>query len=88
MTASKLAQAKTANAELPSLAWWKSKVFVGGVIAVLATLAQKFGLVSALTPDGQDKIADIIVALLQGGGGLMAALSRLTQKAAPPIKAL
>ncbi len=85
MPESKLDTAKIVNAALPSFPFWKSKIFVGAVIALLATLAQQFGLVSAVTPDGQDKIADIIVAVLQGGGGLLAAISRLTQKAAPPI---
>lgn len=88
MTQAKLAQAKDANAELPAMSFLKSKIFIGAVIAGLATLAQQFGLVSAITPEGQDKVADLIVAAFQGGGALLAAVARITQKAAPPLKVL
>lgn len=85
MAETKLDTAKIVNAALPSLPFWESKIFIGSVIALLALVAQQFGWVASITPAGQDRIADIIVALLQGGGGLLAAISRLTQKAAPPI---
>lgn len=86
MSSAKIAQAKSANAELPDLPIWKSKVFIGGVVASLVALAQYFGLIAAVTPYGQEKVVDVIVAIVGGGGGLMAAIARVTQKTAPPLK--
>lgn len=88
MTASKLAQAKTANAELDRMSLFKSKVFVGALITLLATLAEYFGIVAAVTPEGREQVADLIVAAFQGGGALMAAIGRWAQKAAPKLKVL
>lgn len=85
MSETKLETAKIVNAALPSFPFWKSKIFVGALVALLVTAAQNFGLVTALTPEGQEKAVDIIVAALQGGGALMAAIARLTQRAAPPL---
>lgn len=85
MTTKQLETAKAANAVLPTMPIWKTKAFIGAAIMLLATLAQYFGWAHSLTPDGQDKLADLIVALLQGGGAVTALLGRWLQKAAPPV---
>ncbi len=85
MSESRLDTAKIVNAALPDFPIWKSKIFVGAAIAVLMTIAKQFGWIAAITPEGQEQAADLISAALQGGGALMAAIARLTQKAAPPL---
>lgn len=85
MTTKALQTAKEANAVLPTYPFWKTKAFIGSAIVLLGLAAQQFGWAHSLTPEGQDWLADGIVALLQGGGALTAFIGRLSQKAAPPV---
>lgn len=85
MAETKLETAKIVNAALPSMPFWKTKAFIGSALVLVASAAQYFGWAQSITPEGQDKLADLIVALLQGGGAVTALLGRWFQKAAPPL---
>lgn len=85
MAETQLQTAAVVNSALPTYPFWKTKAFIGSAIVLVASAAQYFGLAHSLTPEGQDKLADLIVALLQGGGALTALIGRWAQKAAPPL---
>lgn len=55
--------------------WWQSKAVWGGLIALLAGIAGAFGY--AVSPDEQAKIAEAVVAVAGGVGGLVAVYGRV-----------
>ncbi len=81
-------QAETANANLPDYPIWKTKAFIGSVVALFAFFAQRYGWIDWMLPEDQDLLADVIVLALGGGGSLTVLLGRWRQKVAPPVKAL
>lgn len=74
-----------ANAALPDMPFWKSKVFIGGVVSAIAMILAHFHLAGALLPEQQAQVVDFILLLLGVAGGSTAAGARLSQTKAPPI---
>lgn len=72
----------TSPATLP---WYKSKVIIGALVAIFATLAQRFGIAS-LAPDDQADLIDLILTLVGAAGGGTALIARVTQRYAPAIR--
>jgi hypothetical protein len=68
------------------LPWWKSKVIMGWLAALLSLIASRSGLVAALAPADQAQLASDLfelIGFLAGGGTAVGA--RILQKHAPPI---
>lgn len=88
MTATKLAVAKSANAVLDPLPWWRSPVLWGLIFAILGPLAQQLGIISNWDDAAANATADLIANGVTAAGAALALYGRLTQKAAPPISAI
>ena len=55
--------------------WWQSKAVWGGLVAVLASIANAFGV--AIAPEVQGQVADLILTLVGAGGGVLAIYGRV-----------
>lgn len=64
---------------------FKSRAFIGGLISVLALILDKNGLVHLSEPN-QQQLVDIILTLLEGGGGTLALYGRVV--ASQPLSLL
>lgn len=88
MTASKLAQAKAANADLPPMSIWRSSVFWGIILAAVGPLLKQFGLIANWDDAAANQFAELITTGTTTLGSAIALYGRVTQKAAPPLKVL
>ena len=68
-----------------NMPWYKSKIIVGALLAVLAQILSGTGAIAVVTPDDQARLADLIVQLVGAVGAILALGARLTQKRAPSI---
>lgn len=68
-----------------SLPWYRSKIIVGSIVSILATVAGATGIVGQISAADQQTIVDAIVTGVGLVGSLAALVARLTQKHAPPI---
>lgn len=58
--------------------WYQSKAVIGGIVAVLASIAAAFGY--AVSPESQGEITNLVVAIAGGVGGLLAVYGRIKAK--------
>jgi hypothetical protein len=71
----------TAPRELP---WYRSKIIVGSLVALVCLVANKLGIANLAAAD-QVQLVDLILTIVGGLGGGTALVSRVTQKHAPQI---
>jgi|DEB0MinimDraft_10_1074344.scaffolds.fasta_scaffold10724_6 uncharacterized membrane protein len=61
--------------ENDSKAWWQSKTIWGGLVVVIAVIAQAFGY--TISEGQQADLVDIILSVVAAAGGVMAIAGRV-----------
>ncbi len=73
------------NTAPDTLPWYKSKIMLGNIVAVVCLVGTGFGLFAAISPEGQAGLVEDILTIVGAGGAITSAIARITQKFAPAI---
>lgn len=68
-----------------SMPWWRSRVIVGSLVAMVAAILRQTGLVHAIAPEAVTQWTDWILLLTSLVGGGVAVHGRIDQDTAPKI---
>jgi hypothetical protein len=75
----------TINDTPEKLPFYKSKIMLGSIVAVICLVGTQFGLFAEIAPEGQAAIVEDILTVVGAIGGITAAVARVTQRFVPPI---
>lgn len=68
-----------------SMPWWRSRIIVGSLVAMVAAILRQTGLAHSIAPDDVAQWTDWILLLTSLAGGGVAVHGRIDQETTPKI---